>query len=201
MRDRVIVIVDRSGSMGGLAQEATTGIREFIKTQQEVKRKTDFMLVEFDDVITTYGPMDIKNMDKYTLVPRSMTALYDAIGKTLVLDGWPKEKYKNNVCLIVTDGHENASREWGQGQIQELIKGLEKEGWEFIFMASNIDAVSTAAGLGIVMGETIQLDNSAKGTMDSYQAGATYSANVRMHGKDFATSQLVKDKAASGSIS
>ena len=187
--------------MGGLAEEATQGIQKFIKEQREVDRRTDIQLVEFDDEINAIGPQDLKDALPYTLVPRGMTAMYDAIGKTLGdLTYWPKEKYKNNVCLIVTDGHENASKEWNHSQIEELITGLEGDKWEFIFMASNIDAKGAAARLGIKLGETVQLNNDAAGVHQSYVAGATYSVNLRTHGKAFAQSQLNKDKTSSGSI-
>ncbi|MDR3062827.1 MAG: hypothetical protein LBU40_01645, partial [Methanobrevibacter sp.] len=90
--------------------------------------------------------------DYYT---RGMTALLDAIGKTIQninrqiskLNG--KNKPGKVIFVITTDGYENASREFSIEKINKLIKKQKSENWEFIFFGANIDTFKTAQNMGI----------------------------------------------------
>jgi len=199
-RDRIIVIVDRSGSMKNLAKEATAGINRFIKDQKAVKRPADFQLVQFDEKIEIGDIVPLENAGEYSLVPRGLTAMLDAIGMTLAArKTWPG-KYGKNICMIVTDGAENSSQEYSFDSISKMIEKLEGKGWEFLFMASNIDANKMGRDIGIRKGHTVTLAATRAGTQDSYSAASAYMASTRCSGATAGALALEEAKMKSSSI-
>ena len=109
--------------------------------------------------------------------PRGSTRLLDAIGKTINHVG-NRHKYAPNsripsktLVVVITDGHENASREYSLPQVKALIEHQkEKYGWEFLFLGANIDAVSTAAGFGISADRAVTYKADHKGTKMNFYA-------------------------------
>ena len=106
-----------------------------------------------------------------------MTGLLDAVGKTINHVG---NRHKNaldsevpgkTMVVIITDGYENASREFALPQVKQMIeRQKEKYGWEFLFLGANIDAVSTAAGFGISADRAVTYKADSKGTRMNFQA-------------------------------
>lgn len=197
--DRIIMIVDRSGSMGTLAEEASGGINNFISQQKADERKAHFQFIEFDDQIDCSPVVEVhKASNEYQLVPRGMTAMLDAIGTGLrrdALKNWPKHKdYAKNICIIVTDGQENSSKVYTYPEIGKRIQKLEAKGWEFIFMASNLDAEQMKKSLGSITGAHITLDHSAEGMQASYMASTAYVGNLRHNSKAAAEEDLSLQK-------
>lgn len=151
------LVVDRSGSMNLIRDEAQSGINELIKEHKAADGEMTFTLVQFDSSIdVVYDMKDIQEVDGYALVPRSMTALRDAIGTAIVSTGEKlaalDEEDRPSIVMfaIMTDGHENASQEYSQDQIKEMIKTQEeKYNWDFVFMGANIDAADVGSKLNI----------------------------------------------------
>lgn len=172
-KDRIILVVDVSGSMASMAAEASAGINDFIKEQKKVtKRPCDFSLVEFSTNVNTYPIKGMQDMhSEYVLIPTQMTAMRDGIG-TALSTVWPskRKEYKNSICVIVTDGLENASKEWNHKAVEELIAKRKSQGWEFIFMASGIDAYSTGESMGLGRVETVQTVATGQGHQKAYAA-------------------------------
>jgi len=150
------MVVDRSGSMGGIAKECSNSINNLFAEQAKVEGDLTVSLYEFDDINNKIADfVDIIEVPKYHLVPRNMTALNDAIGKAIIetgetLKNMPEALRPSKVIFnIVTDGHENASKEFDHKQVKDMIKEqTDKYGWEFNFMASNIDAQQYSAAYG-----------------------------------------------------
>lgn len=153
----ITVILDRSGSMRGKEKFVEEGFDEFVNEQKQQEGTTLLSAVQFD---TKYEQMfeavNINTNPKVKLEARGMTALYDAIGKTINetgqrLSGLKKSKRPENVIfLIITDGQENSSKEFNASQIKEMIKHQEdKYSWQFIYLGSNQDAVVEAKKFGI----------------------------------------------------
>lgn len=97
--------------------------------------------------------------------PRNMTALYDAIGKTIT-DGLAKKLKRGSktMLVIITDGQENSSHEYTHEAVTALIKRVQAEHkWEVIFLGANIDAKVVGAGLGIMMSKTATFEASGRG--------------------------------------
>ena len=156
----IAFILDRSGSMQPLTEAAIAGFNGFLKDQQEAEGIARMTLVLFDDeylVPADNLPVsEIVELDTTTFVPRGSTALLDAVGRTIEnfdrrIKALPEaDRPAAVVFAIFTDGHENSSLDYGWKDIARLIRDRqEKDGWEFLFLAANQDAIATAAQMNI----------------------------------------------------
>ena len=156
----IAFILDRSGSMNPHAEAAVAGFNEFLREQQEVDGIARITLVLFDDryevPFDNLPVSEVVCLDEEAYSPRGTTALLDAIGKTIKsfkkrIQDLPKKKRPEQVIFaIFTDGLENASRKYSWQDIADKIrKRQEKDGWEFLFLAANQDAIATAAQMSI----------------------------------------------------
>lgn len=176
--DEIILIVDRSGSMQTIVEDAQGGINSFIDEQKK-EGNANLTMVEFDSIVDAlYKQTDIKEVTEYSLVPRGSTALYDAIGATLAYADNVKTT-GSKIVVIVTDGGENASTEWTQTTVFERIESLKENGWDFLFLAANQDAMAVGMRLGIEAGETVTFTASAEGTQAAYAVAGAYTTNLR----------------------
>lgn len=186
----IIFILDRSGSMNIIANDTIGGYNTFIKGQREAEGEATFNLIQFDNEYkVVYENLDVRmvpDLTHKTFEPRSTTALYDAIGKTIVatLLRYQKlneqDKPEKVVCVILTDGHENASHEFNQRQIFEMIKHQEdKNDWEFIFLGANQDAMEVGHSLGVKRGSTMTYAASSGGVSKLFGSVTTNMSNYR----------------------
>lgn len=144
-------IIDRSGSMSPKIEQVVSGFNAFIKEQKELAGECFITFTQFDDVYEVVyenkNVTDVELMTQADFEPRGMTALYDAIGKTINVLG---ERYRemeeldrpDNVVLgIITDGGENASQEFTKNRIKEMIEHQEeKYNWNIIFLSEDLEA-------------------------------------------------------------
>lgn len=153
------LVLDRSGSMATMWDEAVGGFNTF-KNQQANNEGTAWMtLVAFDnEIITQYDAWDAKDIPDLSQVddivfPRGMTALYDATSQTITkVEKWlaDNEWFEGTpFVVIITDGHENASREMTGPALKKRIIELEGKGWKFIYLAANVDLDKTRMDLGL----------------------------------------------------
>ena len=156
-------ILDRSGSMWETLNDTIGGFNSFINSQKKQidsgEQKCLMSLYQFDheyDIL--YKNKDIEEVDelnKNTFVPRGQTALIDAIGRTIseisveINNEKSNERENKIIVVILTDGMENCSIEFKHRKVMDLIKKKEKQGWQFVFLAANQDAIETAGNLGI----------------------------------------------------
>jgi len=187
-RDEIVCIVDRSGSMGSMQVEAQGGINAFIEEQRKVG-EANLTIVEFDNFINVVcDKVDINESVEYKLEPRGMTALLDAIG-TVVGD---KEKYSSKtgktIVVVMTDGAENASKEWSKDKISTLINERKEDGWEFLFLAAGQDAISVGQAYGFDKDSTVTFANNSMGAMHATNVASAYTSNLRTSNKSFAQS-------------
>jgi len=149
--------------MANIISDSIGGFNTFLKQQKELPDDATITIVLFDDEYEVlYSNVNIKNVDLLTdkiWTPRGTTALYDAIGKTINSEKIKLNKLKDEapdkvlVC-IVTDGMENASREFRLDDIKKMIKDCENDNWNFIYLAANQDAFSVGRSFGISGGNT-----------------------------------------------
>lgn len=153
----VVFILDRSGSMSGLEGDTIGGFNSMLKKQREEDGDANVTTVLFDDQIEMlHKRVDIKKIKNITskdYYVRGCTALLDAIGYSInfMINVQKKEERAKNVLfIIITDGYENASKEYSYEKIKKMIT-YEKEryNWQFLFLGANIDAISTARNFGI----------------------------------------------------
>lgn len=177
---KIINIIDKSGSMGSMIDTAINGFNEFLIEQQKVDGEAIVTTVLFSNrYVKLYENVDIKEcylLDKNNYTTDGMTALYDAIGKTIqdelnLLGNLPKEERPEKyLCVILTDGYENSSKEYDRNKVRELINEMKEDfNWEFIFLAANEDASLTAETMGISKGNSYAFTNSADGLKDAYR--------------------------------
>jgi len=156
----IVFILDRSGSMSNLVTDTIGGFNSFIEIQKQEDGEAILTTILFDDQYEIlHNGVDIKAVKLLTTKEysaRGMTALLDAIGKTIntVGDRLSKTKEEDKpskvIFVITTDGQENSSKEFTQSKVKEMIKHQTNNySWKFLFLGANIDAVSTAQNFGI----------------------------------------------------
>jgi len=174
----LVFILDRSGSMGGLESDTIGGYNSMLSKQKKEKTgKVSVTTVLFDDQYELlYNQVPIEKVSPMTeeeYYVRGSTALLDAIGKTVmqVKANQDKKEIKDKVLfVIITDGMENASREYRAEQIKKLIEERkEKDNWEFLFLGANIDAIGAAKDIGIDSSRAVRFKSDKKGTAKNYE--------------------------------
>lgn len=156
----IVYIVDRSGSMYSLTSDVIGGINRFIDEQRSVEGEANFTLVLFDDEVThihdRVNIKDVPHLTDETYMVGGSTAMNDAIGLTVKKLGVAlaemdeSERPSKVIVCIMTDGQENASREYSTAAIKAMIDHqTEKYAWEFVFMAANIDVDEVSDQIGI----------------------------------------------------
>lgn len=156
----LVFILDRSGSMAGMEKDTIGGFNSMIEKQKKEDGKAFVSTVLFSNTSKVlHDRVDVKDIEPMTeknYQVNGCTALLDAIGCAIRHIG-NIHKYarkedvpEKTLFLITTDGMENASREFSSERVKQMIKKQEeKYGWEFFFVAANIDAVETAENIGI----------------------------------------------------
>lgn len=193
MKDKtdITIILDRSGSMNSVKTDTIGGFNNFLGEQQAVKGEAVLSLVQFDDQYeTVYLDKDINSADELTeatFQPRGMTALYDAVGRTInsvgqKLDNLPENERPDQVIFVIlTDGFENASREFSAVKLSEMIRHQrEKYKWEFIFIGANQDAILSAREIGINADAALTYAANEKGTRAAFSSVAKNVARYRV---------------------
>lgn len=174
----LVFILDRSGSMGGLESDTIGGYNSMLSKQKKEKTgKVSVTTVLFDDQYELlYNQVPIEKVSPMTeeeYYVRGTTALLDAIGKTVmqVKANQDKKEIKDKVLfVIITDGMENASREYRVEQVKKLIEERkEKDNWEFLFLGANIDAIGAAKDIGIDSSRAVRFKSDKKGTAKNYE--------------------------------
>ena len=156
----LVFILDRSGSMSGFEDDTIGGFNSTIEKQRAQDGKVYVSTVLFDNysevIHDRVDISEIKPMTREEYDVRGCTALLDAIGGAIHHIGnvhkyaRPEDVPAHTMFIITTDGMENASHRYSSAEIKAKIKRqTEKYGWEFIFLAANIDAVETAENIGI----------------------------------------------------
>ncbi len=177
----VVFVLDRSGSMAGLESDTIGGFNSVLTKQKAQEGKVNVTTVLFDDAYELlhdrYDLSKVPPLTEKSYFVRGTTALLDAVGKSIqkminvqaFASG--QEQAEKVMFVIITDGLENASTEYGIEQIKTMIeRQKEKEGWEFIFLGANIDAVKTAKSFGIKEDRAANYHADSTGTLLNYEA-------------------------------
>ena len=153
----IAALLDRSGSMSDSKEFTEDGWRELINTQRSEPEYCEVTLAQFDtEYEVLYPPTAITEVPEFVVVPRGMTALLDSAGTFITevgsrLAALPEDQRPGQViCLIMTDGMENASHRWTWEALKALIiQQREVYGWKFIFLGADIDAVEVGERMGV----------------------------------------------------
>ncbi len=150
-------LLDRSGSMQSIKSDIEGGFAAFVEEQRRSVGECRATLAQFDDVYeVVYADQPVADVPPLDLRPRNMTALHDAIGRLVTdagteLAALPEAQRPGNVVVaIMTDGMENASKEWTGASVKALVDLQTRAfNWSFLYMGADQDAVEVGVSLGI----------------------------------------------------
>lgn len=153
----ITLVVDRSGSMEQVREDAEGGVNTFIAQQAKEPGEALLTLVQFDtEYEFLHKGVPIAEVPRYQLVPRGMTALLDAVGRAINETGERLAKMDERqrpslvIFVVMTDGLENSSKEFSKSDVKAMIeRQQEKYNWHFTFLGANQDAFAEAGSMGI----------------------------------------------------
>lgn len=175
-----LIILDESGSMRGLERASVDGVNETIQTikggyeqfpeQEQLLTFITFSSRGDSDYRTQFNLLPIPKVEEFNYAnyfPNGGTPLYDTMGKALT--DLEKEATDSDIVLvtIITDGYENASREYDQASIKALISRLDEKNWVFTYIGANQDAILEASKMGIRNAMNYRSDE--RGTRDMWK--------------------------------
>lgn len=111
---------------------------------------------------------EVAELNEKTFVPRGLTPLLDCIGRGIKdieskLASNTSEKIERIFFVIITDGKENSSREFRKADIVKLIEEKQsKDKWEFIFLSTDLEAISDAHSYGFKVEATAHFNKNPK---------------------------------------
>ena len=186
----IVFILDRSGSMAGYEEDTIGGFNAAMAEQRGKEGRALVSTLLFDNetaVLHDRLPLeDIPTMTRQDYRVGGCTALLDAIGGAIHHIG-NIHKYaraedvpERTLFLITTDGQENASSRYDSATVKKMIeRQREKYGWEFIFLAANIDAVETAKSMGIREDRARSFEQTPEGVRANYERMCEVITTVR----------------------
>ncbi len=179
----VTMILDRTGSMESIRHDTIGGFNAFLQGQKAAPGTATLTLVQFDsqdpyEVVHNFVPIALAaELTPATYVPRASTPLYDALGRgildlerslTLLV---PEQRPGHVIFVVITDGQENASREFTREQVQKMIhEKQEADGWDFVFLSADLSAIDDAVDIGVRADATLAYDKDGQGTRAAYAA-------------------------------
>jgi hypothetical protein len=172
----IAVILDRTGSMESIRDDTIGGFNAFLKAQKAEPGLATLTLVQFDsqdpyEIVQRFKPLpEIPGLTRETFVPRASTPLLDAMGRGIndleksLLELTENKRPSRVVMVIITDGQENASREFRKDQVEKMIREKqETANWQFVFLSADLDAIGDALQHGIYASSVLAHDKDGRG--------------------------------------
>ena len=178
----ISVILDRTGSMECIRADVIGGFNAFLAQQQAAPHRASFTLVQFDsqdpyEVLRAFEPIAaVQPLTLEQYVPRASTPLYDAMGRGILdleakLAAMPESERPGKVIfVVVTDGQENASREFNRARVSALIEAKKALGWDFVFLSADETAFQDARGMGVSEHASLKFQKSKRGNDAAWSA-------------------------------
>jgi hypothetical protein len=159
----IYFLLDRSGSMQSIKGDTEGGFAAFVEEQRAGEGECRVTLAQFDDHYeVVYAALPVSQVPPLALQPRGTTALLDAMGRLVTdagaeLAALPEDRRPGTVIVaVMTDGLENASREWTHPAIRSLVEQQTRDyGWQFLYMGADQDAVEVGRSLGVTAGSSV----------------------------------------------
>lgn len=188
-----LIILDESGSMGSIKEFIISGFNELVQTihgiEQQYPEQEHFIsfvtfngmgrkVLHFREPAARLGKLE---GSKYQ--PNSMTPLYDAMGDSInrLKQELEKESDYNVLVTILTDGEENASKEYNGDAIKKLVEEMKLSGWTFTYIGTDHDIEKFAASISIT--NVMYFKKDLRGVNDMFEkerhARAMYSNKIR----------------------
>jgi hypothetical protein len=202
-----LIILDESGSMESIKPTIINGFNELVQSikgiQKQFPEQEHFIsIISFNGfgnkIMHFIDPVSkLNTIDSSNYIPESMTPLYDALGFSLSKLNQHLENQKNyNVLVtVLTDGEENASKEYSGLAIKNKIDELSKGNWTFTYIGTDHDVEKMASSLSIK--NTMKFDKNEGGIHsmfeEDFQGRKRFFANLR-EGKNFKENYFKKDE-------
>ena len=188
-----LIILDESGSMGSIKELIISGFNELVQTIKGIEK--DFPEQEHFISFVTFNGMGqktlhfmepaakLKMIDSSKYRPNYSTPLYDAMGVSMTKLNQALEKQTdyNVLVTVLTDGEENASKEYNGAAIKKMVEELKQTGWTFTYIGTDHDVESFAVNISInnVMKFTKDSHDINRMFNDEKAARASYSRKIR----------------------
>ena len=193
----LVMILDRSGSMGGLEKDTIGGYNSMLEKQRKEEGEVLVSTVLFDhetEVLHDRVPLEkVAPITEKEYYVRGCTALLDAMGGAIHHIGnvhkyaREEDRPEKTIFIITTDGMENASTRYTYEKVKRMVEHeKEKYGWEFLFLGANIDAIGTAARFGIHEDRAVRYESDHRGTALNYEVLSDAVACMRSASPDAA---------------
>ena len=189
----VVFILDKSGSMSGLEGDTIGGYNGTLNKQKKAPGEALISTILFsNDSVVIHDRVPIADVAPMTEEQYSVggcTALLDAIGGAIhhisSVHKYIREEDvpEHTMFVIITDGMENASSKYSSADVKKMIGEKKEKGWEFLFLAANIDAVETAGRIGISEDRAVNYHNDATGAAVNFEAVDCAMSEVRSSGR------------------
>ncbi|MCD8286508.1 MAG: VWA domain-containing protein [Clostridia bacterium] len=185
-----VFILDRSGSMGGKERDTIGAFNSLIEQQKKLEGRVLVTTILFDDqyeVLFERVPLEkVRPINERQYYVRGCTALLDAVGRTIedmramhMADGPMVPAH--TLFIINTDGLENASRRYTFNDVRALLSHQrDAHGWEFLFLGANMDAIASAANIGICASRAASTYADSSGIRAQYKSVGRAMKAVRM---------------------
>ncbi|MDC0066870.1 VWA domain-containing protein [Verrucomicrobia bacterium] len=197
LHTELVFVLDRSGSMAGMEEQAVKSFNSFLADQKSIEGSASLSLVLFDNIIEVpIKAQDIQKVDEISakdFEPRATTALLDAIGESID-DVETRLAVANSegsdvkvIFAIFTDGYENDSSKFSWRDISRMISNRTERGWEFLFLAANEDAIVTASELNIGShnASSVHYNKTAMGTWGDSVSSKAKSIRLKSMGREY----------------
>ncbi len=199
-----LIILDESGSMSSVREETITAFNDLMA-------KNDSLAAEFPDqehrlTFVTFNSSGIRTVcfdipltepiriSSKNYSPMDGTPLWDAMGSSVLklkhhIYGHPDHKV---LVTVITDGMENASREFSGKEIKMMIEGLREKNWVFAYLGADHDVESVADGMGIHSGNRLNWEkNRPQNSWESIHHMRTH-FSIRLREKEKLEEDLMK---------
>lgn len=204
----VAILIDRSGSMHSIKSDVIGGFNELIEEQKKLSGDLTVSLVQFDenlglkyDVLNDFSKLDsVQLLTEQNYNPRGQTPLNDSLAKLINETGQKLASMQENerpekvLIVSITDGKENASREYTKDGLKKLIEHQEsKYSWQFMYIGANQDSFSEGSSRGISAAYNFSADS--KGTKKMSKVMSATLASYRSSSSDVKLSDILKEES------
>jgi hypothetical protein len=178
----IMLLIDHSGSMASIQDDAEGGVNSFVVEQAKADGRRTVRIAEFsDEYELVHESRDAAAVPYYKLIPFRSTALLDAMGRAITEFGKELAALDEDarpgtvIFAVMTDGHENSSREYGWSQIKALVAHQEATyNWQILYLGANQDAIAVGQRMGVSAGHSMNYAASGIGTRAAYSTVSDY---------------------------